>query len=74
MKIDLGRRRLHGGRIYAIGVGDAIMMKRLELMTDRSVRVISDNKATYPPYEIDLTELRILGQVIWYARQLVRPD
>lgn len=72
--IDLGRQRLHSGQIYAIGVGDAIMIKRLERMTDRSVRVISDNKATYPAYEIDLAELRILGQVIRYARQLVRPE
>lgn len=72
--IDMGRQRLYSGHIYAIGVQDTIMIKRLELLTDNCVRVISDNKATYSPYEINMPELRILGQVIWYARQLVRPE
>jgi phage repressor protein C with HTH and peptisase S24 domain len=35
------------------------------------VRVISENRDEYPPYEVDQADLRIIGQVIWFARELV---
>ena len=70
--LDVGRRLVHGGGIYAIGLGDAISIKRLELLVGGRVRVISDNRKEYPPYEVDQAELRILGRIIWYARELIR--
>ena len=92
--IDAGRKTIHTGRIYALGVSDAIMVKRLELLPDGQIRIISVNPA-YSPYIIGCTPAetspihhtplnncipqkdqaatpRILGQVIWFARQLVR--
>jgi phage repressor protein C with HTH and peptisase S24 domain len=70
--MDVGRRLVHDGGIYAIGLGDAISIKRLELLVGGRVRVISDNRQEYPPYEVDQAELRILGRIIWYARELIR--
>jgi phage repressor protein C with HTH and peptisase S24 domain len=112
--IDAGRKTIHTGRIYALGVSDAIMVKRLELLPDGQIRIISVNPA-YSPYviggahadatttaifdhHIPLKDIphqktrdpqknqvstqtqtqtpgpRILGQVIWFARQFVREN
>jgi hypothetical protein len=40
----------------------------------KNVRIISVNKDEYPPYEVDVDDVRIIGQVIWFARQLVRDE
>ena len=69
--IDRGRTVIHNGCIFALGVGESILIKRINLKASGDVQVISDNKTEYPPYDIHLSELRILGQVIWYARHLV---
>ena len=69
--IDVGRRHIYPGRIYALGIDDTIMIKRLDPMMDGSVRVISDSRADYPPQIVDRRTLRVIGQVIWYARELV---
>ena len=71
--IDRGRLDIHTGRIYAIGVSDTIMIKRLELLPDQKVNVISDNKG-YSPYIIGCDTIRIIGQVIWFARELVKKE
>jgi len=70
--IDTGRRHIHEGQVFAIRIGEAISIKRLELLIGNKARVISDNRQEYPPYEVDLAELHIIGQVIWFARELVR--
>ena len=72
--IDRGRTRIISGRIFALGVEDMIMIKRLDVLADGMARIISDNRDNYPPYKQRLSDIRILGQVIWFARQLVRPD
>ena len=41
---------------------------------DGIVQVISDKKTGYPAYQIHAGKLRRLGQVIWFARQLIRGD
>lgn len=68
--IDKGRNEIRTGKIYAIGVSDTIMIKRLELLPNSQVKIISDNQ-TYSPYIIDGKELRIIGQVVWFARELI---
>jgi len=84
--IDRGRTRILSGMIYAIGVGDTINIKRaigvgdtinikrIEALSAETIRIISDNKADYPPYEKPVDQIRILGQVIWSARQYVREE
>jgi phage repressor protein C with HTH and peptisase S24 domain len=71
--IDRGRLDIHTGRIYAVGVSDTIMIKRLELLPDQKFNVISDNKR-YSPYIIGCDAIRIIGQVIWFARELVKKE
>jgi len=72
--IDLGRTHIHSGQIYALRINDTIMIKRLEPLVGGMIRVISDNRAEYPPYDVFRKDLCVIGQVIWYARELVQRE
>jgi len=65
--IDLGRRHIKNNCIFALGLGDTISIKELEMLPGGIVRVISKNPQ-YPAYEADAKDLRIIGQVIWGDR------
>ena len=69
--VDLGRNDYITGAIYAVNLGDdTIAVKRLEFQGDKII-IISDNKF-YAPYPKNYTDVRILGQVIWLGREMVR--
>jgi phage repressor protein C with HTH and peptisase S24 domain len=68
--VDLNRTALREGRIYAIAVGDALQIKRLQLMAGERIRIISDNPS-YHTYDVHADEIRIIGQMIWFCRALV---
>lgn len=72
--IDRGRCHIRTGCFYAVGMDDTIMVKRLDPLFDGSVRVISDNKTEYPMYSVPAGDIRVIGQVVWYARELIRLD
>ena len=69
--VDQGRQDLISDGIYAFGEGDVINIKRLQRVYPL-VRIVSDNPDTvrYPSREVDPTTIRIIGRVIWFARQL----
>ena len=69
--VDQGRQDLISDGIYAFGEGDVINIKRLQRVHPL-VRIVSDNPDTirYPPREVDPATIRIIGRVIWFARQL----
>lgn len=71
--IDMGRRRIKSGSIYAIGIEDTIIIKRLEYLVNGKTRIISDNRREYAPYDADTAEIRIIGEVIWCAKQFIKP-
>ena len=71
--IDTAKKHLQPNGIYCINIGGYAAVKRIELGVTGKARIISDNTAEYPLYEADLSDLRIIGQVIWYARELIRP-
>jgi len=69
--IDESQKDILAGAIFAVGVEDTIMVKRLEKHPNKLV-LISDNKDYAPIYlqgrEID--SIRIIGKVIWICREL----
>lgn len=69
--VDQGRQDLISDGIYAFGEGDVINIKRLQRIHPL-VRIVSDNPDTirYPSREVDPASIRIIGRVIWFARQL----
>jgi len=68
--IDQSQKNITAGAIYAVGVEDTILVKRLEKHPDKLV-LCSDNKDFQPIYlEADLLpKVRILGKVIWSCRE-----
>lgn len=68
--IDESQKDVLAGAVYAVGVDDTIMVKRLEKHPQKLV-LISDNKDYTPVYlegnEIDT--VRIIGKVIWVCRE-----
>lgn len=66
--IDMGRKHPKTGAYFALGYGDTLSIKELEVLPAGIVRVISKNRKDYPPYEANLSDIRIIGQVVWGDR------
>jgi phage repressor protein C with HTH and peptisase S24 domain len=67
--IDQSQRDILAGAIYAVGIEDTIMVKRLEKHPQTLV-LLSDNKA-YAPIHLkrrDMDTIRIIGKVVWACR------
>jgi len=69
--VDESQKDILAGAVYAVGVDDTIMVKRLEKHPSKLV-LLSDNTDYAPIYlargEID--SVRIIGKVIWVCREL----
>jgi len=68
--IDQSQTRIMAGAIYAVGVDDTILVKRVEKHPDALV-LCSDN-TDFSPIHLDvhaLEKVRILGRVIWSCRE-----
>ena len=71
--LDAGRSVVHDGGIYAIGINNSIAVKRLRLQVGGdTIQVLNDNRKEYPPAEVSSKDLNIIGQIIWYARELIK--
>lgn len=68
--VDEKDKKILAGAIYAVGVDDTIMVKRIEKHPNKLV-LLSDNSSYAPIYltgeEID--NVRIIGKVIWICRE-----
>lgn len=69
--VDESQRDILAGAIYAVGVDDTIMVKRLEKHPNKLV-LLSDNKDYSPIYlqGSEINSVRIIGKVIWISREL----
>lgn len=60
--------------VYVVRFGQAVMVKRLQLLPGGKLKVKSDNEAGYEPFVIDLKklgeEVAIMGRVVWTGRGL----
>lgn len=72
--LDTGRTRIHNGCTFALGINETIVIKELEHLASGNVRIISTNRDEYAPYEVSIDDIRIIGQVIGFARQLARDE
>jgi phage repressor protein C with HTH and peptisase S24 domain len=69
--IDRSQKVIFSGAIYAVGLADTIVIKRLEQQYKELV-LISENKR-YPIMrfkEEEMDRVRIIGKVIWLCRKL----
>ncbi|MBF0509251.1 MAG: helix-turn-helix transcriptional regulator, partial [Deltaproteobacteria bacterium] len=70
--LDTGSKHIFNGFIYALGLGENILVKRLDIITGDRCRISCDNRSEYPPYELNRDQLFIIGQVIWCGRALIQ--
>ncbi len=69
--VDQSKNEILAGAIYAIGIDDTVMVKRIEKLPGKLV-LISENKR-YPPTYLqgeEINSVRILGKVIWICREI----
>ncbi|MFA5905933.1 MAG: S24 family peptidase [Desulfobacula sp.] len=68
--IDQSQKNIIAGAIYAVGVEDTILIKRLEKHPNKLV-LCSDNKDYEPIFleKEDTDKVRIIGKVIWSCRE-----
>ncbi|MEE8398596.1 MAG: helix-turn-helix transcriptional regulator [Desulfobacterales bacterium] len=69
--IDESQKDILAGAIYAVGVEDTIMVKRLEKHPNKLV-LLSDNKDYAPIFlqQAEIESVRIIGKVLWICREL----
>lgn len=69
--IDRSKSEILAGAIYAVGVEDTVLVKRVEKLPDKLV-LISDNEKYSPTYITgdDINRVRVLGKVIWICREI----
>ncbi|SMC97798.1 Phage repressor protein C, contains Cro/C1-type HTH and peptisase s24 domains [Desulfocicer vacuolatum DSM 3385] len=68
--IDQSQTEIYAGAIYAVGVEDTILVKRIEKHPNKLV-LCSDNR-DYAPIYLERDEMdaaRIIGKVIWNSRE-----
>jgi len=68
--IDESQKDILAGAVYAVGVDDTIMVKRLEKHPNKLV-LHSDNREYAPIYLQggEINSIRIIGKVIWICRE-----
>ena len=66
--IDIGKKSIKEGMIYAIRFDSTVMIKRLAFRPGGRMLIISDNRHEYEPYEADAKDLHIIGQIIFFCR------
>ncbi|WP_027186044.1 LexA family transcriptional regulator [Desulfovibrio inopinatus] len=69
--VDESQNQIIQYAVFAVGVEDSIMVKRLEQQPGK-IRLLSDNR-DYSPIEVrgdELHSFRIIGRVVWVGREL----
>ena len=68
--IDESQKDILAGAVYAVGIDDTIMVKRLEKHPNKLV-LLSDNKhySTIYLQSSEINSVRIIGKVIWICRE-----
>ncbi len=69
--VDQSQKDVIAGAIYAVGIDDTIMVKRLEKHPYKLV-LLSDNKEFSPIFlsPEEMNSIRIIGKVLWVCREL----
>ncbi|NCP19989.1 MAG: LexA family transcriptional regulator [Erythrobacter sp.] len=66
--VDRGSRFERDG-VHVVRMGDALMVKRLASAGAGRIALLSQNLA-YPPVEVGLDEIEVLGRVVWKSGRL----
>jgi hypothetical protein len=67
--VDMGQRQIYQGQVYVIRLDDCLLVNRLEIRPGGIHRIVSDNREIAPPYEVEASQLEVLGQVAWRGQR-----
>ena len=70
--VDTSQKDILAGSIYAVGIDDTIMVKRIEKHPGKLV-LRSENKDYEPVYlsRNEMDSFRIIGKVVWISREVI---
>lgn len=69
--LDATKTNLSFDGLFVLRFNDALHVKRVGRAPKRDhVTVISDNSALYPPMEMLVSEIEVVGKVLWYGRKV----
>ena len=70
--VDLSKKELHDGKIYCVKIDNELYAKRLQKISNKKIKIISDNKEKYEPiyYDYSCNDLNfeIIGEILWWSR------
>ncbi|MDR3044638.1 MAG: helix-turn-helix domain-containing protein [Desulfovibrio sp.] len=69
--VDRATEDLRFGQVYAVGLEDAVLVKRI-MRTPDGLALVSDNPA-YSPIRVrgdELEQFRVIGRVVWLCREM----
>lgn len=68
--IDTSQNRItHGDKIWALAIGDAGLIKRVQVLPHDRYRLSSDNPLV-PPQDVDRGDLTVVGRIVWISRKV----
>lgn len=68
--IDTTKRSLGYDGLFVLRMDGALHVKRVNRGSRSGmVRILSDNRDSYPPTDRELTEVEAVGKVLWYGRK-----
>jgi len=69
--IDLTKKNLGFDGLFVIRVDSVLHVKRI-LRGARAgyVQIVSDKRSEYPAYERSISEIEVIGKVVWYGRKV----
>ncbi len=68
--IDQARTEIYSGGIYAVGVEDTVMVKRIEKLP--GILVLRSDNQDYSPVHLsgdEIDNVRLIGKVLWVSRE-----
>lgn len=70
--LDQGKTTILPGRMYAVGIEEAIYIKQIDTIPGRLI--LKSMNPAYPPIEVDMRgdlaeQARVIGQVLWVGRE-----
>jgi phage repressor protein C with HTH and peptisase S24 domain len=68
--IDTTKTNLGYDGLFVLRMDGAVHVKRVQRGARSGLlRILSDNKDAYPPYERDIGDVEAVGKVLWYGRK-----
>lgn len=68
----INRAQATGDGLYALRIGDDLMVKRVQRLPNNRLRISSADEA-YAPFDIEIgaaSEVEVIGRVIWFGRAI----